>query len=118
MTAIFVGFNENFIEAYFTGLIISMIVATILSFLTTPLLRKLILGKHKISNSRLLIFDLFLAIDLTSGVTFFILIISQGLALDFFVNWLKMWLVAAILAFVIIQLASEKFQDFTVKVIK
>lgn len=118
MTAVFVGFNEAFSEAYSSGVVISIVVATALSFLISPILEKNILTERAITKCRMMVFNLLLAMALTAGVTFFILLLSNGLVSGFLVHWLKMWLVAAVMCFVIIELTVEGFQQLTFNVIK
>lgn len=118
MTAVFVGFNEAFSEAYSSGVVISIVVATSLSFLISPILEKNILKDQDITKCRMMVFNLLLAIALTAGVTFSILMLSNGLFPEFVVHWLKMWLVAAVMCFVIIELTVEGFQQLTFNVIK
>lgn len=118
MTAVFIGFNESFSGAYQSGVVISMVVATVLSFLVSPILEKAILNDQTITKCRMMAFNFILAIALTAGVTFFILFLSSGLFPGFLVHWLKMWLVATVMCFVIIELTVEGFQQLTYKVIK
>lgn len=118
MTAVFVGFNEAFSKAYTSGVVISIVVATTLSFVISPFLEKNILKDQAVTKCRVMVFNLLLAIALTAGVTFSILLLSNGLFPGFLVHWLKMWLVAAVMCFIIIELTAEGFRQLTVNVIK
>lgn len=118
MTGVFVGFNEAFAKAYTSGVVISIVVATTLTFLISPLLEKIIIKDQVITKGRMIAFNLLLAMSLTFGVTFFILLLSHGLFSGFLIHWLKMWLVATLMCFVIIELTVEGFQQLIFNVIK
>ncbi|KNZ40904.1 DUF2798 domain-containing protein [Acetobacterium bakii] len=118
MTAVFVGFTDGFSEAYLSGVVISIVVSTVLSFLVSPILERTILKDQDITKIRMMVFNFLLAIALTAGVTFCILLLSSGLFPGFLVHWLKTWLVAAVMCFILIELTVERFQQLTVSVIK